>query len=93
MRKLKVSKIWISVFVLALIATGRSDPDKNPNLAKPGNPLVPPTVTSVTPPDASTLICPSTAIVSASFSKAMNPATINTTTFTVTAGGECPWHC
>jgi hypothetical protein len=57
------------------------------NLAKPGNPLVPPTVTSVTPPDASTLICPNTAIVSASFSKAMNPATINTAIFTVTAGG------
>ncbi len=87
MRKLKVSKIWIPAFLLAVLATGCSDPDKNPKAAQPGSPLVPPTVTLVTPPNASTLNCPNTATVSASFSKAMNPATINNTTFTLDFGG------
>jgi hypothetical protein len=45
----------------------------------------PPTVISVTPPNLAVGICPSTA-VTATFSEAMNPATINTTTFTLTAG-------
>jgi hypothetical protein len=46
---------------------------------------VPPTVVSVTPPALSVAICPSTA-VTATFSQAMNPSTINTTTFTLTSG-------
>jgi hypothetical protein len=46
---------------------------------------VPPTVVSVTPPTLSVAICPSTA-VTATFSQAMNPSTINTTTFTLTSG-------
>ena len=46
---------------------------------------VPPTVISVTPPTVSVGVCPSTA-VTATFSQAMNPSTINTTTFTLTAG-------
>jgi hypothetical protein len=87
MRKLNVRTNWIAVLLLVVLATGCSDPDKNPTLAKPGNPLVPPSVSSVTPPDGSTLLCPNTAIVSASFSKAMNPATITTSTFTLAAGG------
>jgi hypothetical protein len=46
-------------------------------------------VTFVTPPDASTLVCPNTAVVTATFSKAMNPATINSpaTNFTLEASG------
>jgi Ice-binding-like/Bacterial Ig-like domain len=47
----------------------------------------PPTVTSVTPPNGSTLVCPNTAVITARFSHAMNPATINTTTFTLTGTG------
>jgi hypothetical protein len=89
MRKLKVSKLWISAFLpfmLAVLLTGCGDPDENPAGA-PGDPLSPPTVTSVTPPDASTLVCPNSPVVTATFSKAMNPATINTSTFTLTAGG------
>lgn len=85
MRKLKVGKLWISVFLLALITTGCSDPDKNPKAVAPGNPLAPPTVTSVTPVNGSTLVCPNTAVITATFSKAMNPATINTATFTVSS--------
>jgi Ice-binding-like/Bacterial Ig-like domain len=46
-----------------------------------------PTVTSVTPPNNSTLVCPDTAVITATFSHAMNPATINTTTFTLTGPG------
>jgi hypothetical protein len=48
-------------------------------------PCAPPTVISVTPPNVAVGICPSTA-VTATFSEAMNPATINTTTFTLTTG-------
>jgi hypothetical protein len=85
MRKLMVSKIWISAFLLAVLVAGCSDADKNP--ANPGSPLTPPTVPSVTPPDGSTLVCPNIAVISATFSKAMNPATINTTTFTLSGPG------
>jgi hypothetical protein len=42
-----------------------------------------PAVVSVTPPDGSTGVC-SLAAITATFSEAMNPATINSTTFTVT---------
>ena len=84
MRKLMVSKIWISAFLLAVLVAGCSDADKNPG--NPGSPLTPPTVVSVTPAAAATGICQN-AIVTATFSKAMNPATINTGTFTLTTGG------
>jgi len=46
-----------------------------------------PTVISETPPIGAAPVCPNTAIISATFSKAMNPATINMTTFTLTTGG------
>ena len=52
-----------------------------------GNPLTPPTATSVTPPTGTPGVCPNNALITATFSKAMNPATINITTFTVTSGG------
>ena len=50
---------------------------------------VPPTVISVAPPNGSSGICPNTLVV-ATFSEAMNPSTINTTTFTLTAPGPTP---
>jgi hypothetical protein len=90
MRKLKVSKIWISAFLaltLAVVLTGCC----GTNAGNPGDPLTPPTITSVTPPDASTLVCPNPAVITATFSKAMNPATINTSTFTLSdSGGSVP---
>src|SRR6202140_4260149 len=67
-------------FLLLIISAGCSDPDKTGN---PGT--TPPTVTSVEPPNGSAGVCPN-AMVTASFSKAMNPATINATTFTLTTG-------
>jgi hypothetical protein len=45
----------------------------------------PPTVISVTPPNGAALICPNSVVV-ATFSEAMNPSTIDTTTFTLTSG-------
>ncbi len=84
MPKLKVSKIWIPAFLLVMAMAGCSDPDKNAGTGSPTDPLTPPTVTSVTPPDGSTLVCPNTVLITATFSKAMNPATITTTTFTLT---------
>jgi hypothetical protein len=70
---------------LAVVMAGCGDPDKNAGAGNPGSPLTPPTVTSVTPPAGSTLVCPNIAIITATFSKAMNPATINSpaTSFTV----------
>jgi hypothetical protein len=47
----------------------------------------PPTVISVTPPNGANGICPNTVVV-ATFSEAMNPSTINTTTFTLTGPGS-----
>ena len=87
MRKFKVSNIWISAFLLAVLVAGCSDSDKNATAANPGDPLTPPTVTLVTPPDGSTGVCPNSAPITATFSKAMNPATINASTFTLTLNG------
>jgi hypothetical protein len=50
---------------------------------------IPPVVVSVAPPNLAVGICPNTLLV-ATFSEAMNPATINTTTFTLTAPGTPP---
>ena len=74
-------KIWFTVFLLFIFAAGCSDPDKSGT-----NPtLTPPTVISETPPNAAVGICPN-AVITATFSKAMNPSTINATTFTVAPG-------
>src|SRR6202171_1389749 len=81
MRTLKVSKIWILAFLLAVLMAGCGDSDKS--TGNPGSPLTAPTVTSVTPPSGSPPVCPNAAVVTATFSKAMNPATITTTTFTL----------
>ena len=83
MRILKINKILVSAFLLAVVMTGCGD-ERNAGAGNPGDPLTPPTVSSVTPLDASPGICSSTAIISATFSKPMNPATINISTFTVT---------
>ncbi len=87
MLKSMISKVWIPVVLLAVVMAGCSDPDKRAGTGGPGDPLTPPTVTAVTPPNAATLVCASTALITATFSKPMNPATLNTSTFTLTAGG------
>ncbi|MGB8474453.1 MAG: ice-binding family protein [Candidatus Acidiferrum sp.] len=89
MRKWKFSKIWFPAFLLALVISGCGDPDKNVTASNPGGQFTPPTVLTVTPPDGNVDVCPNAnpVIITAIFSKAMNPATINTTTFTLTGPG------
>jgi hypothetical protein len=83
MRISKVCKIWIPGFLLALAMAGCSDPDKI--TGGPASPLTPPTVVSVVPVGGATGICQG-AVVTATFSKAMNPTTINAGTFKLAAG-------
>jgi len=80
MRNSNFRKFWIPAFLLtAVMATmaGCSDGDKAGGATSP---LSPPTVVSVVPVGGATGICQG-AIVTATFSKAMNAATINTGTF------------
>ncbi len=67
------------ISLLLLTANGCGDPDETG-----GNPgLTPPTVASVAPPSGAAGACPNT-IVTATFAKAMNPATIKASTFILT---------
>src|ERR1700736_4578623 len=69
-------------FLLLMVSVACSDPDKNGN-----NPTVTsPTVTSVAPINGAAAACPNS-IVTAVFSKAMNPASIDGASFTVTGSG------
>jgi hypothetical protein len=77
-------KIWITALLLLSFAIGCGDPDKN-GIAS--SPTTPPTVILVTPANGNVGVCPNTAIISATFSKAMNPATIKASTFTLTGPG------
>lgn len=72
-----------TALLLLSFSVGCCNPNKNPNAADPAAPQTAPTVTFVTPEDDNVGICPNGAIVSATFSKAMNPATLDTSTFTV----------
>jgi hypothetical protein len=85
MRKLKVSKIWIPAFLLAAVVAGCGDSDKG----AAAGPLTTPAVVSVTPTAGATLVCRNNPVINATFSKAMNPATINSpaTTFILTDPG------
>ena len=82
MRSYKNHRIWFIAFLL-LITAGCSDPDESPRTI-PG--VTPPAVISVGPPQGANGICPNTIVV-ATFNQAMNPSTINTTTFTLTGPG------
>jgi hypothetical protein len=86
MRRYNHHKVWFTALFLLLIAgVGCSDPDKNGV-----NPTItPPTVSSVSPLSGAAGACPNTT-VTATFSKAMNPATINGKTFTLAGPGTTP---
>jgi hypothetical protein len=75
-------KIWFPALLLIMVSAGCSDSDR-PG-ANPG--VTSPTVISVAPPNGAIDACPNT-IVTATFSKAMNPSSINGTTFTLTGPG------
>ena len=85
MRNLKVSKFWFSAILLAAALGGCGDPDKNAGTGGPGGQLTPPSVVSVVPTGSATGVCQG-AVITVTFSKAMNPQTINMSTFTVVAG-------
>jgi hypothetical protein len=73
--------ICFITFLLLMVSAGCSDPDKS------GNPdLTPPTVISVAPISGAVNVCPAS-VVTATFSRAMNPLTINSSTFTLTGPG------
>lgn len=74
--------ICFITFLLLMVGAACSDPDRSGN-----NPTVtPPTVTSVAPISGAATACPSS-IVTAVFSKPMNPASIDGSSFTVTGSG------
>ena len=77
MRILHVGKIWIPAFLLAFAMAG---------CGREQTVLVIPTVTSTNPANLATGV-PVTQIVTASFSTAMNPTTINSMTFTLAGPG------
>jgi Ice-binding-like/Bacterial Ig-like domain len=79
MRRYNNATTWFIAFLLLTFCAGCGDPDRTGT--KPN--LLPPTVTSVAPPNGAVGVCPNT-IVTATFSKAMNPASINSGTFTLT---------
>jgi hypothetical protein len=83
MRRYSNYTIWFIAFLLLVVSTGCSDPDKNGSTIQG---VTPPTVISVAPPNAAPGACPNT-IITATFSEAMNPATINATTFTLSGPG------
>ena len=73
MRRYNNSTIWLMAVLLLGLGTGCNDLDKSIGGI---------TVASVAPLNGSSGICPN-AVVVATFSKAMNPSTINTKTFTL----------
>jgi hypothetical protein len=74
-------RIWFPAFLLLILTTGCCSSGANPD-------LTPPSATPVTPLSGA-VACPN-GTVTASFSVAMNPATINATTFTLTGPGTTP---
>jgi hypothetical protein len=86
------ANLGLSKLYTATITTGAKDPSGNAlasnyvwsftTAAVACTAPPPPTVISVTPPNAAVGVCPNV-VVTATFSEAMNPVTINTTTFTV----------
>jgi hypothetical protein len=83
MRTYKNQQVCLIAFLLLIFGVGCGDPDKSGN--NPG--VTPPTITSEGPPDGAVGACPNT-IVTVTFSKAMNPATVDNTTFTLTGPGN-----
>src|SRR5256885_574100 len=65
---------------MLLFVTGCGDPDRNTETAG-----LTPTVVSVTPPNGSAVVC-SLAVITATFSEAMNISSLNATTFSVSPG-------
>ena len=85
MRRYRSYKSWLVTFLLLMFVNGCSDSDKagmNPTVTRP-------TVTLAAPLNGAAGTC-SNIVVTATFGKAMNPATITGTTFTLTGPGTTP---
>ncbi len=78
-------QVWYTAFLLLIVGIGCGDPDKSGN----NQTVTPPTVASVGPIAGSVGTCPNT-IVTATFDKPMNPASITSATFTLTGPGAAP---
>ncbi len=82
MRRYSNHTVGFAAFLLLICGAGCSGFDESGT-----NPRVtPPTATSAAPPSGTGGACPNT-LVTVTFSKAMNPATIDGTTFTLTGPG------
>jgi hypothetical protein len=81
-RKYGIRTIGIAVFLLLICAVGCDN--SNTRAVNPA--VTAPTAISAAPPNADGGACPNT-VVTVTFSKAMNPATIDGTTFTLTGPG------
>jgi hypothetical protein len=82
MRGYKNHTVCCAALLLLILSPGCCNPGINPDLSAP-------TVISVAPLSAAPGVCPGT-IVTATFSMAMNPTTIDGTTFTLTGPGTTP---
>jgi hypothetical protein len=79
MRRYSNHTTWFTTFLLLIFSAGCCNPGINPQ-------LTPPVPVTVAPLSGVAGVCPGTT-VTANFSVAMNPATINSTTFTLTGPG------
>jgi hypothetical protein len=82
--KLRSVLTALPLAALLVAMAGCSDDDDNP--VNPGGDTVAPTVSSTNPADGATGV----AVITASFSEAMNASTITTATFTVSGPGATP---
>jgi Ice-binding-like/Bacterial Ig-like domain len=81
MRRDGVRSIWFIALLLLTFASGCSDPDKSGSNSS----VIAPSVISEAPAKGATGAC-SNAVVTVTFSQAMNTATVNAASFTVTPG-------
>ncbi len=82
MRRYKTFTIWFTSFLLIVLIVGCCNNGTNPG-------VTPPTVSSSAPISGAAGVCSNT-VVTATFSKAMNPVSINGTTFTLAGPGTTP---
>ena len=84
------SLVWFATLLLsALVAACGGGGGRDPILGANGVAVLSPTVTAVSPANATTGVAPNTTIIAA-FSTAMNPASINNATFTVSCPNGTP---
>src|SRR5271157_3369253 len=87
MNKMNIGMNLIPLFLLAIVISGYSGLDLKTPGAHPSFTQSLPTVLSVSPANGTTLACSNSEVITVSFNSAMNPATINNSTFTVIGAG------